>query len=115
MFGRFLTRWFFNAVAIFITTKIISGLQSPTLSSIIIAALVLGLVNASIRWVFLIVTLPFNIISLGLLTLVINALMLYIVAAVVPSALQIAGFSAAFWGALLIAIISTGLSHIAGR
>jgi uncharacterized membrane protein YvlD (DUF360 family) len=47
--------------------------------------------------------------------LVINALMLYIVAAIVPTSLQIASFTAAFWGALLIAIISTGLSHLAGR
>jgi putative membrane protein len=115
MFGGFLVRWVFNAVAIFITTRIVPGLKVPDLAGALVAALVLGLVNASIRWVALTLTLPFNIITLGLLTLVINALMLYIVAAIVPSSLQISSFGAAFWGALLIAIISTGLSHVFGR
>jgi putative membrane protein len=65
--------------------------------------------------VVLILTLPFNLLTLGLLTLVVNALMLYIVAAIVPSSLQISSFGSAFWGALLIAVISTGLSHVFGR
>ncbi len=115
MFGRFLLRWLFNGIAIYVTTRIIPGLGVPDTTAIIIAALVLGLVNASIRWVLLLLTLPLNIVTLGLFTLVINALMLYIVAAIVPTSLQIASFWAAFWGALLIAIISTGLNHLAGR
>jgi putative membrane protein len=115
MLHGFLMRWLFNAISIFVATKIVPGLQSPTLLAIVMAALVLGLVNASIRWVLLILTLPINILTLGLFTLVINALMLYFVSWIVPSALQISGFWAAFWGALLIAIISTLLSHFFGR
>lgn len=115
MLTGFLTRWFSNAVAIYVATQIVRGLSSPTLFAIVIAALVLGLVNASLRWVLLILTLPINILTLGLFTLVINALMLYVVSWIVPSALQIAGFRAAFWGALLIAIVSTLLSHFFKR
>jgi putative membrane protein len=113
MFGGFLARWLFNSIAIYATTRIITGIRIPDTASIIIAALVLGLVNASIRWIVLVLTLPLNIVTLGLLTLVVNALMLYIVAAVTP--MQIDSFWAAFTGALLIAVISTGLSHLFGR
>jgi putative membrane protein len=113
MFGGFLMRWLFNSIAIYITTQVVTEIRLPDTTSVIIAALVLGLVNASIRWVVLILTLPINIVTLGLFTLVVNALMLYIVAAVTP--MQIASFWAALIGALLIAVISTGLSHLFGR
>ena len=113
MLGGFLLRWLINAIAIYITTKVIPGISVPDTAGVIIAALVLGLVNASIRGVVLILTLPINIVTLGLFTLVINALMLYVVQAF--TSLQIASFGAAFLGALLIAIISTGLSHLFRR
>lgn len=113
MFGGFLARWLFNSIAIYVTTRVVTGIRVPDTATIIIAALVLGLVNASIRWVLLVFTLPLNIVTLGLFTLVINALMLYIVAAVTP--MQIDSFWAAIVGALLIAVISTGLSHLLGR
>ena len=112
MITRFVLRWVFNAVAVYVTTLIIKGLQipEPVLTNTVIVALVLGVVNAFIRPVVLLLTLPVNILSLGLFTLVVNTLMLYLVAAVTP--LTIAGFWSAFIGALLIAIISTVLSHV---
>lgn len=113
MLGGFLLRWLFNSIAIYVTTRIVTGIRVPDTASVLVAALVLGLVNASIRRVLLILTLPINLLTLGLFTLVLNALMLYIVAAVTP--MQIDSFWAAFVGALLIAIISTGLSHLFGR
>ncbi len=106
----FVLRVIFNSVAIFLTTRIIHGLSIPDFTSAIVAALVLGLVNAFIRPIVLLLTLPFNILTLGLLTLVINAAMLYLVALVTN--LRIANFWAALLGALLIAIISTLLSHL---
>ncbi len=106
----FLLRGIFNTVAIYVTTRIIHGLSIPDLTNAIIAALVLGIVNAFIRPIVLLLTLPINIITLGLFTLVVNTLMLYLVAAVTN--LQIADFWSAFVGALLIAVISTILSHL---
>ena len=106
----FLLRWLFNTVAIYVTTRIIAGLRVPDLGGAIVAALVLGIVNAFIRPIILLLTLPVNILTLGLFTLVVNTIMLYLVAAVTP--LQISGFGAAFIGALLIAIISTLLSRL---
>lgn len=106
----FLLRWLFNTVAIYITTRIIAGLRIPDLGGAVIAALVLGIVNAFIRPLILLLTLPLNVVTLGLFTLVVNTIMLYIVAAVTP--LQIGSFWAAFIGALLIAVISTVLSRL---
>lgn len=107
----FLLRWLFNTVAIYVTTRVVSGLRVPDLGGAIVAALVLGIVNAFIRPIILFLTLPVNIVTLGLFTLIVNTLMLYIVAWITPS-LQISGFGAAFIGALLIALISTLLSHL---
>ncbi len=110
----FLLRWLFNAIAIFMTTRIIQGVQVPDFTTAILAALILGIVNAFIRPIVLLLTLPINLLTLGLFTLIVNTLMLYIVAAVVPS-FVITGFVSALVGALLIAIISTLLSHIFAR
>lgn len=112
MIARFLARWLFNAVAISLTTRIVTGLQvpPPVATNTIVAALILGIINAFIRPIVLLLTLPANVLTLGLFTLVVNTLMLYLVAAVTP--LQIATFWSAFIGALLIAIISVLLAHI---
>lgn len=106
----FLLRWFFNSIAIYATTRLVSGLRVPGFGGALVAALVLGVVNAIIRPLILLLTLPLNILTLGLFTLIVNTIMLYLVAAV--TALEISGFWAAFIGALLIAIISTLLSHL---
>lgn len=113
MSGFFL-RWLFNAIAIYLTTRIIQGLQIPDFTTALIAALVLGIVNAFIRPIVLLLTLPINLLTLGLFTLIVNTLMLYLVAAVVRS-FVITNFWSALIGALLIAIISTLLSHIFAR
>ncbi len=109
----FLLRWLFNAVAIYLTTLIIRGISVPDFKAAVVAALVLGIVNAFIRPLVLILTLPVNIITLGLFTLVVNALMLYIVSAI--TSLQVMTFWAALVGALLIALISMALSYVLVR
>jgi putative membrane protein len=106
----FLLRWFFNTIAIYLTTRLISGLRVPDFGGAVVAALVLGIVNAVIRPLLLLLTLPLNLLTVGLFTLVINAVMLYLVAAVTP--LEIHSVGSAFIGALLIAILSTVLSRL---
>src|SRR5574341_448604 len=108
----FLIRWLLNVVAILITTRIIPGVRTPDVVGAVVAALILGIVNAIIRPIVLLLTLPLNLITLGLFTLVINTLMLYVVAWIVPQYLQLSGFGAAFLGALLITIISAVLSRV---
>ncbi len=113
MIRGFLWRWLFNTVAIYFATRLIGGLRVPGVGGALVAALVLGIVNAFIRPLILLLTLPINILTLGLFTLIVNTIMLYLVAAVTP--LQISNFWAAFLGALVIAIVSTLLSHLFAR
>jgi putative membrane protein len=105
-----LLRWALNAVALWVTTELYGGLTftQPGLGPILIAALVLGLVNAIVRPIMIVLTLPLTILTLGLFLLIVNALSLAIVAAVTP--LEVASFGAAIIGALILSVISAVLS-----
>lgn len=101
----FLLRWSINLLALVIAASVIKGIRIQSIEMGILAAGILGVVNAVIRPVVLVLTLPINLLTLGLFTLVINAAMLKLVSALVPG-LVIDTFSAAFFGALIISIIS---------
>ena len=101
----FLLRWSINLVALVAAGVFINGVLIQSVSAGIFAAGILGIVNAVIRPVVLIFTLPINLLTLGLFTLVINAAMLQIVAALVPGFI-VENFGAAFFAALLISVIS---------
>ncbi|HKH78750.1 MAG TPA: phage holin family protein [Solirubrobacteraceae bacterium] len=109
MFGL-LIRWAINAVALYLTTLLVPGIRVDGIQGLIIAALVLGIVNALLRPVVLLLTLPLTIVTLGLFALVVNAVMLYIVSAVTHH-LVIANFLSAFIGALVLSVISFILSQ----
>jgi len=98
-------RWVLNALVLMIIPRIVQGISISNFSSALIAVLILGLVNALIRPILLIFTLPINILTLGLFTLVVNALMFWLVSTIVPG-FNITNFWAAFWGALVYSIIS---------
>lgn len=78
----------------------------------VIAAVVLGIINAILRPILIILTLPVEILTLGLFTLVINAITFWIVAQIHAIGLSVDGFGSAFWAALILAIVSFILSHI---
>jgi putative membrane protein len=109
----FLLRWSINLLALVTAALLINGIKIQSATAGLLAAGILGVVNAVIRPVALILTLPINILTLGLFTLVINAAMLKLVAALVPG-FAIETFSAAFFGALLISIISWVLNLFVG-
>ncbi len=112
MLGFFL-RWSINLFALVIAGSFISGIRIESIGMSIVAAGILGIVNAVIRPVVLILTLPINLLTLGLFTLVINALMLQLVASLVPG-FFVEGFWAAFWGALVISLVSWALNIFVG-
>lgn len=92
--------WLISAVLIFVLANVLPGIAVASFMTALIVAVVLGLVNAIIRPIILILTLPINILTLGLFTFVINALMVLLVANLVP------GFAvASFWWAMLFSII----------
>lgn len=106
-----LIRWLVTALSLLLTAYIIEGIQVRDFSSALVAALVLGIVNALIRPIFLILTLPINILTLGLFTLVINAAILLIVARTVKG-FSVTGFWPAFLGAIVLSLISTALNAL---
>lgn len=101
----FIILWIINALAVMLTAYLVPGVIVSSFWSALIAAVVIGLVNAIIRPLALLLTLPINILTLGLFTLVINALMFWLASALVPG-FTVTGFWAAFIGALVFWIVS---------
>lgn len=103
--GAFLIHTVVLAIAIWITAQVVSGVTVQSWGALIIAALVLGLVNAIVRPILLILTLPITVLTLGLFYLVINGMAFGLAAALVPG-FQIASWTAAILGALLTSVVS---------
>ena len=101
----FLLKWFVTAISIFIVANLFHLIYFESLLVLALAALVLGILNAFLRPVLIFLTLPINILSLGLFTLIINAFILYVASGLVPG-FEIASFWRAFWAALLISIVN---------
>lgn len=100
-----LTKLGINALALLVVTSIFKGIRFPDNQTLIATAVVLALVNTYLRPLVVILTLPINILTLGLFTLVINAAMLELVSWLIPS-FHIDTFWTAVGGALVISIIS---------
>lgn len=101
---RLLLRWGINAGTLLLLAYYLPGITVSGWYAALITALVLGLVNAVIRPVVMFFTLPFNILTLGLLTFVINALLFWFVASFIDG-FDVAGFWPAFWGALVMSVV----------
>lgn len=104
-------RWLANAVALLLLPYVLEGVRVEGLVPALAAALVLGAVNALVRPVLVLVTLPINILTLGLFTLVINALLFLLVGRLVPG-FEVHGFLTALAGSILLSAISTILSQL---
>ncbi|MCD4688820.1 MAG: phage holin family protein [Desulfuromonadaceae bacterium] len=98
-------RWLMLTVAIMAATYLLPGIEVNGVFSAFFAAAILGILNALLRPLLLLLTLPLNILSLGLFTFVINALMLMMASGVI-SGFHIAGFWSAIFGSLIIGVIS---------
>jgi len=96
-------------VAVMVTPAFVGGIRYDTVGALIGAALLLGILNAFVRPVLLILSAPLILVTLGFFILVINALMLFWVPSMVVG-FHVDGFWSAFWGAILIGIISWLLS-----
>jgi len=104
MKGIFL-RWLILTFSIITTSYLIDGIQVSGFLSAFFAAAILGILNAFFRPILLILTLPVNILSLGLFTFVINAAMLMMVSGII-SGFKVYGFWSAVFGSLLISLVS---------
>lgn len=112
---RFLQSWLINTLAVLVAVHLVSrGIHYQKPLDLLLASLLLGILNAVLRPVLLLLTLPVLIFTLGLFTLVINAGLLYLVSALLSPSFQVDNFRAAFWGALVISIVSMILNVLTG-
>lgn len=102
---NFLIKLFVNLAALLIVIYVLGGVSVDSWRSVIIAALVLGLLNAFLRPAIILLTLPLNVLTLGSFTLVINGLMFYLTSKFVKG-FNVINFWNAFWAALLFSVIS---------
>jgi putative membrane protein len=112
---RFLQSWIINTFAVLVAAIILRGhiiYKSP--SDLIVASLLLGILNAFVRPILMLLALPLLIFTLGLFTLVINALLLYFVGVLMGPHFQVDSFGFAFLGALIISIVSLALNVLTG-
>ena len=103
---RLLLRWFINALTLLACTQIIAGFHVSTFYSALVAALILGLLNAVIRPILIVLTLPVTIVTLGLFTFVINGLLVWFMATFVKG-IAVSGFMPALMVGILMWAVST--------
>lgn len=106
-----LVKWLLLALAIMFTGWIVPGIVISNFTTALIAAVVIALVNLGIKPILVFLTLPINILTLGIFILVINALLFMFVAYLVPG-VEVNGFWSAFLGALILSILSIGISWL---
>lgn len=107
-----LIRWFLNAVVIMLVAYIVPGLHVSGVFAALIIAIVLGIINITLRPLLLILTLPINIITLGLFTFVINGLMLWLASYIVKG-FSIDSFMSALVGSIFISLIHYFIERVA--
>lgn len=106
-----LVRWLINAAALMLVAYLYPGVQVISLGAALLAALVLGLVNAVVRPILLVLTLPVTILTLGLFIFVVNALCFWLAAEFVGG-FRVAGFWAALVGSILYSLITLVTSWV---
>lgn len=112
---NFIVRLLINAAALAVISFFnVAGIHAHGLQPLFIGAVVLGLLNAIVRPILIAVSCPLEILSLGLFTLVINGFIFYIGLKYIPG-WAVPGYWAAFWGALLMSIVSWILSLVLGE
>jgi putative membrane protein len=107
--GRFVFRWAVTTIAVMVASSVIRGIRYDTVAALIGASLLLGILNAFVRPFLLIISVPLILLTLGLFILVLNGLLLLLVPHVVVG-FHVDSFWSAFWGAIVISLVSWLLS-----
>jgi putative membrane protein len=114
----FLIRLIVNAIALWLATRLVDGISfDGEIAFLLVVALIFGVVNAIVKPILIVLTFPFLIVTLGLFLLVLNALLLWLTGAISDAAdlgFHVSGFSAAFFGGLVVSVVSFVLSMVVG-
>src|SRR6202167_5405899 len=109
---RMLLNWVLSALAVWIVSRVVPGISVSGPVAALIAALVIGFINATVGVVLKILTFPLTLVTLGLFWLVINAAMLELASALLAPGFQVRGFFAAFVGAIVLSLVNLLLKAI---
>src|SRR5450830_1517306 len=110
---RLVLKWALNSFALFIVMKLIPGIQIDRFQNLLLATLVIGLLNVFLKPIIVLLTLPVTVLTLGLFTFVINGVIFYLAAHLVP-VFHVTGFGSAFLAALLFSLFSFVLNMLFG-
>jgi putative membrane protein len=103
---RLLLNWVLSALAVWVVARVVPGISVSGPVAALIAALVIGFINATVGLLLKILTFPLTLITLGLFWFVINALMLELASALLAPGFQVHGFLAAFLGAIVLSLVN---------
>ncbi len=110
-----LIQWIISAASLLIVSYIIPGFVVEGIGTALLAAVIIGLINATIGLFLKIITIPLSILTFGIFLLVINALMLMLASSILSPGCQVGGFWTAFFGAVVLAIVSMVLRRLLGE
>jgi putative membrane protein len=111
---KFLQSWLINTLAVLVAVYLVKGLHYDRPLDVAIAALILGILNSVIRPFLIFLAFPLVLVTLGLFMLVINAGLLYFVGWLLQPHFYVQNFRSAFWGAVIISIVSLVLNSLTG-
>jgi putative membrane protein len=103
---RLLLNWLLSAIGLLIVSHLVPGFHLRGFTAALIAALVIGLVNATLGLLLKIITFPLAFLTLGLFWLIINAMMLLFASALLSPSFVVSGFWPAFWGAIVLSLVN---------
>ena len=106
---HFVFRWIITTVAVMVASSLLRGIRYDSAAALIGAALLLGILNAFLRPILLILSAPLILLTLGFFIFIVNAFMLLLVPTII-SGFHVDSFGSAFWGAIIVSIISWVLS-----
>ncbi len=104
-------RWLCYTFALIFTSWVIPGIEVYSFLNAMFVVVILAIINSFIKPLIQIITLPVNIVTLGLFSLVINAL-LFMLAGVITPGFEVEGFLSAFWGSIILSLFTLGISRI---
>lgn len=108
---KIVANWFMSAIALYIVSRLVPGIMLGSFTAALVAVLIIGLINALLKPILILLTLPATILTLGLFTFVVNAL-LFLLAGSVTTGFQVNGFGAALVGSILLSVVSTLLHSL---
>src|SRR5271166_6390056 len=112
---RLLLNWLLSALALLIVSHVVPGFHVNGYKEALIAAVVIGLINATLGMLVKVITLPLTLLTLGVFWWVVNALMLMLASSLLKPGFEVSGFLPAFLGAILLSLVNVVLQKIAGE